>query len=57
VIREILAPEEEMESPAPQGTPGPPDPQDPTEPQDLEGTLLLRWLVDLMRKLEVLRWE
>lgn len=57
VTREILAQEEGMESLAPQGTLDPPAPQDPTAPQDLAGTLLLRWQVDLMRKLEELRWE
>jgi hypothetical protein len=46
-----------MVSPAPQGTPAPAAPPEPQEPPDLEGTLLLRWLVALMRRLEALRWE
>jgi len=33
------------------------DPPDPLDPLDLEETLLLRWLVVLMRRLVALRWE
>lgn len=45
-----------MESLAPLETPDPLDHQDHLAPLDLEGTLLLRWLEDSMRKPEVLRW-
>lgn len=57
VTREILAPGDGMVSLVPQETLGHPAHQDPMDHQVLEGTLLLRWLVDLMRSLEVLRWE
>lgn len=53
VIREILDLEEEMVSLVPQETL---DLLDHLDHQGLEGTLLLRWPEDLMRKLEVLRW-
>lgn len=53
VIGEILDLEEEMVSLAPLETP---DPLAHLAHQDLEGTLLLRWLEVLMRRLEVLRW-
>jgi len=55
--REISDPVAGMVSPAPQATQDPPDPPDPLGPPDLEGTLLLRWPVVLMRRLEALRWE
>ncbi|KAG9340613.1 hypothetical protein JZ751_021169 [Albula glossodonta] len=54
---EALAPVEEMESLVPPEIPAPLDLQDPTDLQDLAGTLLLRWPVDLMRRLEAHRWE
>jgi len=38
-------------------TPDPPDPLDLTDPLDLVETLLLRWLVVLMRSLVVPKWE
>lgn len=53
VIREMQDLVEEMASPAPPETPDPPA---HLEHQDLEGTLLLRWLEVLMRSLEALRW-
>lgn len=53
VIREILDLEEEMASLAPPETLARPAHLDH---QDLEGTLLLRWLRVLMRRLEALRW-
>lgn len=55
-IGEFPDPEEEMESLAPLETPAPLAPLDHPGPLDLEGTLLLRWREDLMRRLEVLRW-
>jgi len=56
VIREILDLEEEMVSLVPPETPDPPAHLDHLDHQGLEGTLLLRWLEVLMRRLEVLRW-
>jgi len=53
----MLDQEAEMVSLAPPETPAPLDHPDLMDHQDLEGTLLLRWLVDLTRRLEVLRWE
>lgn len=53
VIREILDLEEEMVSLA---SPVTPDPLAHPDQQDLEGTLLLRWLEVLTRNPEVLRW-
>lgn len=53
VIREIPDLEEEMVSLVPQETL---DLLDHLDHQALEGTLLLKWLEDLMRKPEVLRW-
>lgn len=55
-IGEFPDPEEEMESLAPLETPAPLAPPDHPAHLDLEETLLLRWLEDSMRKLEVLRW-
>lgn len=53
VIREIQDLVEETVSPAPLETPDPPA---HLAHLDLEGTLLLRWLEVLMRRLEALRW-
>lgn len=53
VIREISDLVEEMVSPAPLETPDPPAHPDQ---QDLEGTLLLRWLEALTRSPAALRW-
>lgn len=56
VTREILDLEEEMVSLEPPETPDPPAQLDHLDHQAWEGTLLLRWLEVLMRRLEVLRW-
>lgn len=52
-IGEMLDLEEEMVNLEPLETPVPLDP--PDRP-DSEETLLLKWLEDLMRRLEALRW-
>jgi len=51
-----LAQEAEMVSLAPPGTLVPLAHPDPLDPPGLEATLLLRWLVDSMKRLEALRW-
>lgn len=55
--REVQGPVVEMVSRGPLETPGPLDRQGQTDLQASVGTLLLRWLVDLMTKLEEHRWE
>lgn len=56
VRREISAQEGEMASLVHLETQDPLGHQGLMVPLDLEGTLLLRWLVVLMRRQEVLRW-
>lgn len=56
VRREALAPEEEMANLVHLVTLDHLGHQDLMVPLDLEETLLLRWLVVLMRKPEVFRW-
>lgn len=56
VRREVPAQEGEMASLVHLETQDPLDHPDPMVPLDLEETLLLRWLVVLMRRQEVLRW-
>lgn len=56
VRREVPDQEGEMASLVHLETLDPLDHQDLMVPLDLEETLLLRWLVVLMRRQEVLRW-
>lgn len=56
VRREVPAQEGEMANLVHLEIQDPLDHPDPMVPLDLEETLLLRWLVVLMRRQEVLRW-